>query len=184
MTAKNRQQVKILAALLVILAVTWIAGPGINQPASVSAVPPAEQKPSVALPASGDARIRIDLIEKPSEADDAGASNLFQYRNRQASNSAPPQASNPFIVPIEQPPVQPEPQRPPPPPPIPFKYEGYALRKGNSLMAFLTDSTGHYNVTAGEILMGRYRIVNVTEDVVEVEDLDQNRRQSLPRVQP
>jgi hypothetical protein len=51
----------------------------------------------------------------------------------------------------------------------------------SSLTAFLTDESGvkHYNVSAGEVLMGRYRITQITDKSVEVEDIQFNRRQTL-----
>jgi len=51
----------------------------------------------------------------------------------------------------------------------------------SSLTAFLTDDSGvkHYNVSAGEVLMGRYRITQITDKAVEVEDIQFNRRQTL-----
>ena len=52
-------------------------------------------------------------------------------------------------------------------------------------MAFLSDeSSHHYNVSVGEILIGRYRIVDITEKNVEVEDLQNNRRQVFPLQKP
>ena len=49
------------------------------------------------------------------------------------------------------------------------------------MTAFLTDDASHhYNVSAGEILMGRYRITQISAASVEVEDLEANRRQTLP----
>jgi len=35
-------------------------------------------------------------------------------------------------------------------------------------------------VTVGEILMGRFRIASISDKSVEVEDLEYNRRQTLP----
>ena len=49
------------------------------------------------------------------------------------------------------------------------------------MTAFLTDDASrHYNVSAGEILMGRYRITQLSPTFVEVEDIETNRRQTLP----
>ncbi len=48
------------------------------------------------------------------------------------------------------------------------------------LTAFLDDGSRHYNVTTGEVLMGRYRITRISDASVEVEDLEYNRRQTLP----
>jgi hypothetical protein len=38
----------------------------------------------------------------------------------------------------------------------------------------------HYTVTVGEVLMGRYRVSRISETFVEIEDLEYNRRQTLP----
>ena len=47
--------------------------------------------------------------------------------------------------------------------------------------AFLTDEgSRHYNVRIGEILMGRYRVTQISANAVEVEDTENNRRQMLP----
>jgi len=35
-------------------------------------------------------------------------------------------------------------------------------------------------VTVGEILMGKYRIAGITDKTVDVEDIENNRRQVLP----
>jgi len=49
------------------------------------------------------------------------------------------------------------------------------------MTAFLTDDASrHYNVMPSEILMGRYRINQISTASVEVEDLETNRRQTLP----
>jgi hypothetical protein len=49
------------------------------------------------------------------------------------------------------------------------------------LTAFITDdaTSRHFNVSAGEVLMGRYRITQITDKIVEVEDLQHQRRQTL-----
>ena len=51
------------------------------------------------------------------------------------------------------------------------------------LTAFITDdSSQHYNVTVGEILMGRYRIAQISEKSIEIEDLQNDRRQTFSLV--
>src|SRR5262249_20101720 len=83
--------------------------------------------------------------------------------------------------------AHPAPPAPPPralPPPIPLKYQGYAVSTvpGGTITAFLADDSRHYNVTVGEVLMGRYRILGISDKTVDVEDLEFKRRQSLPIV--
>jgi hypothetical protein len=74
------------------------------------------------------------------------------------------------------------PPPPAPPPPIPLKYQGFAAENGagGGFTAFLADDSRHYNVNVGEVLMGRYRILAISDKGVDVEDLQYNRRQTLP----
>jgi hypothetical protein len=74
--------------------------------------------------------------------------------------------------------------QPPLPPQIPLKYVGYLTQDsaGGAFVAVLSDESRHYNVTTGEVLMGRYRVVTISDKIVDVEDLQYKRRQSLPIV--
>ena len=78
------------------------------------------------------------------------------------------------------------PPPPPAPPPVPLKYQGFATIQSPNpnpgFTAFLADDTRHYNVTVGEVLMGRFRVLNITDKSVDIEDLAYNRRQTLPLV--
>lgn len=143
----------------------------------------------MAAPQAG-ARIRLDLVENLHAEDEIGRNNVFQYRIRRAApaNASESSGSGGAATPppVEAAPVPPAPQGPPPPPPpppIPFKYRGFAnVEKPSSLIAFLADDANHYNVTIGEILMGRYRVSRITLTDVEMEDLQLNRRQTLPLI--
>lgn len=192
MTPQDRQRIKILVVLLFVLAVTLTLGYRMNREPIVVNVQAGDAKTS-ANPAQNDARIRIDLVEKPEASENVGRTNLFQYRQPKAA-APPPGAQQPGAVPAPpgtgpsmsggpmlQRPAGPPP--PPPPPPIPLKYIGFAVvnSQNGSLVAVLGDDLNrHYNVTVGEVLFGRYRIVRVTDTSVEVEDLEYNRRQTLP----
>ena len=67
---------------------------------------------------------------------------------------------------------------------MPLKYQGYLVldTPPGRFTAVIADDSRHYNVTVGEVLMGRYRILAITDKVVDVEDIEYNRRQSLPIV--
>jgi len=65
-----------------------------------------------------------------------------------------------------------------------FKYDGVFIvaQPGKLRVSIFDSATGvHYNVTEGEFILGRYRINKVTETTVEIEDVDQNRRQTYTR---
>ncbi len=192
MTKQYRQKLNIFIILLVVLGLTLVLGYRMSSPPSVFTVQPPEPKPAANVPTASDARIRLDLVDKPEESE-AGRTNVFQYRQGRPApdpeGSKPAPVTPPGLVTPPVPTVAPTPRpptAPPPPPPIPLKYQGFAvLNFGNSgtpaLMAFLSDdSSHHYNVSVGEVLLGRYRIVGITDKNVEVEDLQNNRRQVFP----
>jgi hypothetical protein len=194
MTRQDRQRLSILIVLLVVFAFTAVLAYRMNRPVSTAAVQTPAAKTSAKPLTATEARIRLDLVDKSAGAQSIGRNNVFQYRQASAppgsSNKRPgasPESPETGPTPSTAPPpvpIRPQPPAPPPLPPIPFKYQGFAIiAANNTLTAFLSDdSSRHYNVTAGEILMGRYRIVQVSDKSVEVEDVENNRRQTLPLV--
>jgi hypothetical protein len=190
MTKKDRTNLSILIVLLVVLGLTIVLGYRMNQPPTTNAVQTVEAKPATTAPTATDARIRLELVEKAAEEEDIGRKNLFQYRQAPPpppSNVKPPTvtATPPSQAAVAAPPtVANRPPQPPQPPPIPLKYQGFAAVKSpqTGMTAFLADDSRHFNVTVGEVLMGRYRIAGITDKSVEIEDLEFNRRQILPLV--
>jgi len=197
MSKQDRQKFSILIVLLVVLGMTAVLGYRMNQPPTTAAVQVPETKISANPPAPTDARIRLDLIEKAEGSqEEIGRKNVFQYQKPPASR--PPVPGSGGSASTTPGPQQPAPPlfglppttsgssasaAPPGPPPIPLKYQGYAAESapGGQMTAFLTDDASrHYNVTPSEILMGRYRINQISTASVEVEDLETNRRQTLP----
>jgi len=197
MSKQDRQKFSILIVLLVVLGLTAVLGYRMNQPPTTAAVQVPETKTSANPPAPTDARIRLDLIEKAEGSqEEIGRKNVFQYQKPPASR--PPVPGSGGSASTTPGPQQPAPPlfglppttsgssasaAPPGPPPIPLKYQGYAAESapGGQMTAFLTDDASrHYNVTPSEILMGRYRINQISTASVEVEDLETNRRQTLP----
>jgi hypothetical protein len=180
MTKQDRHKLNFLIALLVVLGVTLYIAYGRTQ-APDPAVVQAEAQKKAAAAASSDARIRLDLLDQ-SRVGEPGKSNLFQYRSSQTPASPAP-ASPEAAIPAPSPPVRPANPPPPPPPPIPLKYVGFGYIEPNSkaLIATLFDDTlqKHFNAVEGEVWVGRYRILRITNTSVEVEDLEYNRRQTF-----
>lgn len=188
MTPKDKQRLKILVLLLLVLGLTFTFAYQMKRPSTASAVESRPQTPpgtAAKPPEASDARIRLDLLQKdPAAAGEVGDTNVFQYRTGRSAATQPGATTDPggMLPPpelITERPTSITPPPPPPPPPIPLKYNGYADAT-NGLTAFLTDDQRSYDVSAGDVLMGRYRIVRVTTANVEVEDLEHNRRQVLP----
>jgi len=85
------------------------------------------------------------------------------------------------------PPVQPvgpavpqAPPGPPPPPPILLKFIGIAKQGQGRLYAVLRDERGIYYGAEGDVVEGRYRILRVSADIIEVSYVDGRGRTSIP----
>src|SRR6266704_6623115 len=90
MSKQDRQKLSVLIILLGVLVLTLILGYGMNRPVVTAAVQVPETKPSANPPTPTDARIRLDLIEKPeNSSEEIGRNNVFQYRQTPAPPPSP-----------------------------------------------------------------------------------------------
>jgi hypothetical protein len=192
MTKQDRQKISILVVLLAVLAAVVVMVLRMNEPGTTTTA--AVQEPPrtpVNLPAPTDASLRKDLLDKPDNGQEIGKKNIFEYRQAPPPPIAPGPPRGSRTTPFPNgggigsggifPPPTPQ---PPLPPQIPLKYVGYLTldAPGGGFTAVLSDDSRHYNVTAGEVLMGRYRVLTISDKIVDVEDLEYKRRQSLPIV--
>lgn len=71
----------------------------------------------------------------------------------------------------------------PPPPPITLKFFGFANRPGEKKRVFLSQDGDVFIAAEGDIVDRRYRVLRISPTAVEVEDVINNNRQSLPLTQ-
>ncbi|HEY4011260.1 MAG TPA: hypothetical protein VGM11_13985 [Acidobacteriaceae bacterium] len=71
---------------------------------------------------------------------------------------------------------------PPPPPPINLKFFGTAKRADGPVQAFLLQGDNVYLASPGEIVAHRYKIISIGLNSIQVEDLQNNNTQTLPRL--
>lgn len=69
---------------------------------------------------------------------------------------------------------------PPPPPPINLKFYGFAQRQNGRKLVFLLDGEDIFIAGQGDIVDGRYKVVQIENSAVVVEDLSYNNEQTLP----
>jgi len=86
------------------------------------------------------------------------------------------------------PPVRPQPATPPPPPayqppPITLKFFGFANRPGEAKKVFLEQGEDIFVASEGDIVDRRYKVLRIGPTFVEVEDVLNNNRQSIPLTQ-
>jgi hypothetical protein len=71
----------------------------------------------------------------------------------------------------------------PPPPPITLKFFGFANRPGETRKVFLAQGEDIFIAAEGDIVDRRYRVLHISPTAVDVEDVLNNNRQSLPLTQ-
>jgi hypothetical protein len=70
-----------------------------------------------------------------------------------------------------------------PPPPITLKFFGFANRPGETRKVFLSQGEDVFIAAEGDIVNRRYRVLHISPTAVDVEDVINNNRQSLPLTQ-
>jgi hypothetical protein len=120
------------------------------------------------------------LEEEPPPVDDTGR-NPFRFRPK-APPPPPPRpdpppaaagATDPALPPGTPPP-------PPPPPPIALKFIGLVSGNGTTgKVAVLSDGKFVYYGREGDIIEGRYRVVKIGEESVQMEYVDGRGRQTI-----
>jgi hypothetical protein len=188
---ENRKQVIMLGVLggIALLLVAYEFWPS-SQTAAPSSAPTASAptKPGVRRTASGknvpvtpprlDPTLDLNLLAQSEEIKYAG-----NGRNIFVAGS----------LPIEQVKVNPAtdhrsttltaPQPPPPPPPITLKFFGFANRPGETRKVFLSQAEDVWIAGEGDIVDRRYKVLHISQSSVDVEDVLNNNRQSLPLTQ-
>jgi hypothetical protein len=77
----------------------------------------------------------------------------------------------------------PQPVLPPPPPPINLKFFGFASKPGELKKVFLKQDEDVFIAHEGDIVDRRYKLVRISPMAVEIEDVLNNNRQSIPLTQ-
>jgi hypothetical protein len=77
----------------------------------------------------------------------------------------------------------PPPPGPPPPPPIPLKFFGFASHTGEGKRVFLAQGEDVFIAEEGQIVDRRYKVVRINPASVEIEDMLNNNRQTIPLTQ-
>lgn len=179
--ARERRSQVVLGALVVVLgaAAAYRLWPG-----TTGSAPAASSTRGAARTSGGGAQglgpdVHLEALQrervKPGDVD----RNLFRFK--------PKAASTPPTVPVTtrpaEPPAPPMPTGPPPPPPvppIPFKFIGILEVPGQSRrVAILSDPRGVYHGREGDIIEGRYRILQIGTESVEMAEVDGRGRQTI-----
>jgi hypothetical protein len=181
MASKRQREVALVAlAVLLVATIVWrVRSEAPSASAGVSRAGASPPAPNQRPPTGKDsATVNIDALfaERPGPVD--SDRNPFRFRPK------PPPPSPPMPTPTSKTaasPVDAGPIEPPPPPPIPLKYIGVMKHDDPKVgrVAVLSDSRGVYHGREGDIIEGRYRILKIGVESIDLEYLDGRGRQTI-----
>ncbi len=166
-----------LAALAVVMAFaawTWF-GPSAT-PASAPASAPRRGAAGTAqdLPKAEAMIVKLPALQAKRAEPADSARNPFQFGARRVEAPAASATPEPVVAP---PPVVPT--GPPPPPPIALKFIGTVEKADGLKLAVLTDGRAPLYGKEGDIIDGRYRILSIGVESIDIAYADGRGRQTI-----
>jgi len=190
--AENKRELVILALMLLVALFTiprWLRGGTTAQSAAVVSPAPARpatkvintrgraRKPTETLN-NLDPSLRFDLLKNSEQREYASTfRNIFIQHVEDVEIPKPKcnGTSKDCNKVVKLPPVQ-----PPGPPPIDLKFFGFANTPGTAKKIFLSSGEDIFIAAEGEIVNRRYRVVRIQPNSVEIEDVLNNNKQTIP----
>jgi hypothetical protein len=189
--AENRTKLIAAVALMLIAAVVLLfsfAGsappaptPAVAPVAASQPVTPSRPEPHTkahgkkvnAGPRSLDPTLRYDWLKASEDTKYEGTGrNIFQLQ------AEIPQPTDPGRTDKPEEPQGPPP--PPPPPPINLKFFGFANKVGEAKKIFLSEGEDVFIAAEGDVVNRHYKVLHISPTSVEIEDVLNNNRQSIP----
>jgi len=174
MTRRNRAGALTGSVLAFAVALAGCSRGAATADGPAAAAPPrALDSPPSSLP-----DLRLEHIEAARPATETAGRNPFRFSPVGPLGGAPP-AQAPGQAPV--PPAEiGRPPSPPPPPPLALKFIGIVeAPESAGQVAVLSDGKFVYHGRQNEIIDGRYRIVRIGVESIEIEILDGGGRQTL-----
>jgi hypothetical protein len=177
----NRAKEIVLALLLVVLAVLGYRAWG-NQATSPNGSSPSNPRAAATTahgrPAPTAPDVHLEALEGERPAPSDGERNLFRFKPKAPP---PPPSMRPPTPAITDPPVPTGPPPPPPLPPITLKFIGVMEQPGTKVkIAVLSDGQGPPMFgSEGGTVAGRYRVIRIGVESIELSYLDGRGRQTI-----
>ncbi len=175
MTNKTRKQLGVLSVLVgLFVAVTFVIPRG-EGPAGSLPVPSNQAGRASRVPATPEvADVNLEALIRESEALADPERNPFAFRQK-----PPPPPPRPLEPPEPIAPLVPT--GPPPPPPIQLKFIGVLESPGaGGKVAILSDGRGNtFHAREGQDVDGRYRVLKISPESLELSYMDGRGRQTL-----
>jgi hypothetical protein len=183
--AENKKQLRFMIALLAILLLVGIynfvdfgtSSAASPAPATSTQVAPSSKKSSTAQIADNtlDPRLHVpELAASQNVKYEAGGRNIFRMEEVKQLDKTIASVRGPYTV---EPPPTPTPT--PPPPPIPLKFYGFASKPTEQKRIFLDDEGEIFVARQGDIVERKYKVVQINNTNVIIEDVLNSNRQTI-----
>ncbi|MPY88156.1 MAG: hypothetical protein GEU99_09555 [Luteitalea sp.] len=174
---RQQRQKQLLAGLFVVLVLVllwqwwnWDSVDDANVAASPTQPRTASRETGQAPSEPFEGDVNLDALEQERPAPTGGGRNPFQFEA-----DAPPPTTKPQVV--KKPTGPPQPKGPPP---IPLKFIGTLFKQGwKGKVAVLSDGKSVFHGKQGEVIDGRFRIVQIGEESVQLEYVGGQGRQVI-----
>ena len=177
--AVNRRTLGLGAMLgiaVVALVIVWSGNDGTPAATPTRTQPAGRNAPPVDTAPPAEVNLQA-LSQARSEPADLGR-NPFRFRPKPAPPPPPSVRTSTPAEPLA--PIQMAPAGPPPPPPITLKFIGVVEKADGTRIAVLTDGKRPISGRQGEEIEGRYKILKIGEESIEIAYLDGRGRRTIP----
>jgi hypothetical protein len=192
--AENRTKLIAAVALMAIAVIVLLFNSGGSGPKAAAPTPPIPTlSPTATSRAAGTGRtgkghgkkastaarsldpsLRYDLLKASEDTKYEGTGrNVFMTQAEIPQPIAP--VKTPDEIAAEKGPPQ-----PPPPPPINLKFFGFASKPGEGKKVFLSEGEDVFIAAEGDVVNRHYKVLRISPTSVEIEDVLNNNRQSIP----
>lgn len=167
----------IAVALLVGIYDLWDFGTSSAAPPPAAATNAAAQKKGqqVTVDPNLDPHFRGDLLAASQQIKYQAGRNIFHMEELKIEKPMDVRTRPPIDVPMP-----PTPTPTPPPPPIMVKFYGFASKPGDPKKVFLADQDEVFVARQGDIIERKYKVVQINNTSVIIEDVLNNNKQSIP----
>jgi hypothetical protein len=183
--AENKKQVRwmiVLLALALLVGIYNFVDFGTSSaaspvPASSTQVTQPTKKPSAPQLSDStlDPRLRLDILAvSQNKKYETGGRNIFRMEELKQIEKTVASVRQPYGP---EPPPTPTPT--PPPPPIPLKFYGFASKSNEPKRIFLADEGEVFVARQGDIVERKYKIVQINNTSVIIEDVLNSNRQTI-----
>jgi hypothetical protein len=173
---KRRQQILlgVLVGVLAIVGYRALTGPSaVPLPASNGQGAAASRRAPAAPPSAPD--VHLDALEAERPTPVETRRDLFRFKPK-----APPPSKAAESGPVAAAPAVPAPPPgPPPPPPIPYKFVGLVEGQAKRIAVLSDGRSAPVYGREGDIIEGRFRILKIGVESIEMEYIDGRGRQTI-----